>query len=106
MYATYIYFITCTLIKYHDFLPNRLQSTTESKTGTIQRKKIKRKKSSVEQKKWIFKGRIATELMEIENLEDGACECLVLCEGAFTMSVTVLEPVVESFLVNCIAFTI
>ena len=47
-------------------------STSESKTGTIQRKKVKRKKSAVDQKKWIFKGRIATELMEIENLEDGA----------------------------------
>lgn len=52
----------------------RLQSTTESKTGTIQRKKVKRKKSSADQKKWLFKGRIATELMEIENLEDGACK--------------------------------
>ena len=47
-------------------------STSESKTGTIQRKKVKRKKSAADQKKWIFKGRIATELMEIENLEDGA----------------------------------
>ncbi|CAK8691769.1 unnamed protein product [Clavelina lepadiformis] len=48
--------------------------SSENKTGTIQRKKIKRKKSTVEQKKWLFKGRISTELMEIENLEDGTSD--------------------------------
>lgn len=46
-----------------------------SKSSTLQRKKIKRKKSMIDQKKWIFKGRISTELMEIENLEDGTSEC-------------------------------
>ena len=44
--------------------------------STLQRKKVKRKKSMVEQKKWLFKGRISTELMEIENLEDGACKLI------------------------------
>lgn len=55
---------------------NRLNGQQDSgkisNTGTIQRKKLKRKKSSMEQqKKWVFKGRISTEIMEIENLEDG-----------------------------------
>lgn len=37
-----------------------------------------------QQKKWVFKGRISTEIMEIENLEDGTGNeiillCLTLC---------------------------
>lgn len=52
---------------------NRLQGNEKDKGGTLQRKKMKRKKAAQEQKKWLFKGRISTELMEIENLEDGTC---------------------------------
>nr|CAB3265148.1 phosphatidylinositol 3,4,5-trisphosphate-dependent Rac exchanger 1 protein [Phallusia mammillata] len=53
----------------------RLQATDSTKSGTLPRsKKIKRKKSVMDPKKWIFKGRISTELMEIENLEDGASD--------------------------------
>ena len=57
-------------------------------TGTIQRKKVKRKKSNADQKKWLFKGRIATELMEIENLEDGACKALLYDERKLTYNLT------------------
>uniref|UniRef100_H2Y5P4 Phosphatidylinositol-3,4,5-trisphosphate-dependent Rac exchange factor 1 n=1 Tax=Ciona savignyi TaxID=51511 RepID=H2Y5P4_CIOSA len=37
-------------------------------------KKVKRKKAAADQKEWMFKGRISTELMEIENLDDGTSD--------------------------------
>jgi len=52
----------------------RLPNNDGSKSSTLQRKKVKRKKSVADPKKWIFKGRISTELMEIENLEDGTSD--------------------------------
>ena len=57
---------------------SRLQSV-DVKAGTIRRNRPAKSKSGRDQqKKWIFKGRISTELMEIENLEDGASKSLVV----------------------------
>ena len=54
---------------------NRLQtSEKQDRTATLQKKKTKRKKPAQDQKKWLFKGRISTELMEIESVDDGTCK--------------------------------
>nr|XP_039271145.1 phosphatidylinositol 3,4,5-trisphosphate-dependent Rac exchanger 2 protein-like isoform X2 [Styela clava] len=55
-------------------LPRLQAAENKDKTATLQKKKSKRKKNAQDQKKWLFKGRISTELMEIESVEDGTSD--------------------------------